>query len=267
MKIERGILQGDSLSFILFVPCMDSLNRKLNLKYSKIGIQTGDITFGTNHLLFTDDLKLLAIDEIVLKAMVEETKKFFTTFGLEVNVSNSATSCKECNVDAMVLKGCQGYKYLCITEDSTSSSKQGIFEKVRTKILARVERICRNKLNVKNVIRAVNKHAIYVINYQVELMKLEASKFNGPCHDIRQVLINHHVHLQPACIERLYLPSSEIGRGLINVEHRSGYMLLNMYQFFLEARNGSLIEAAIFKVEENDGSHLILIEKVPQNQV
>ncbi|KAF9763183.1 Retrovirus-related Pol polyprotein from type-2 retrotransposable element R2DM, partial [Nosema granulosis] len=77
-KIERGILQGDSLSPLLFVLCMDPLSRKLNSKYPKVGVQTDNQSFVTNHLLFIDDLKLLAENEDNLKAMKEETKEFFS---------------------------------------------------------------------------------------------------------------------------------------------------------------------------------------------
>ncbi|KAI5169670.1 hypothetical protein PAEPH01_0903 [Pancytospora epiphaga] len=33
------------------------------------------------------------------------------------------------------------------------------------------------------------------------------------------------LHLQPACLERLYLPRDEMGRGLHNIEMRSEQML------------------------------------------
>ena len=38
-KIDRGILQGDSLSLLLFVLCMDPLSRKLNSIYPKVEIE------------------------------------------------------------------------------------------------------------------------------------------------------------------------------------------------------------------------------------
>ncbi|EQB59819.1 hypothetical protein NAPIS_ORF02647 [Vairimorpha apis BRL 01] len=258
-KIERGILQGDSLSPLLFVLCMDPLSRKLNSKYPKVGVQTDDKRFVTNHLLFIDDLKLLAESDVVLKLMKEETKNFFRCVGLEMNKDKSATNCMGCSDDAVVLEGSQGYKYLGITEDASSTIKKETFEKVKTEILARVERLCSTKLNGKNMIRAINEHAISVINYHIGLLKLEPEDFKSLDFDIRQVLIKHQIHLQPACKERLYLPRTEMGRGLTSVELRSESMLLNMHQSLYGSSNRSLRRAAILKVEEEISSHLSLI--------
>lgn len=58
-KVGGGILQGD-MSPLLFVLCIDPLSRKLNDKYRKVAIHSGETTYTSNHLLFIDDLKLLA---------------------------------------------------------------------------------------------------------------------------------------------------------------------------------------------------------------
>lgn len=110
--VERGILQGDSLSPLLFVLCIDPLSRQLNGKHQKVIIPTESGTHVTNHLLFIDDLKLMAENDEVLKNMMEETKEFFKTIGLEMNKEKSATKTKACAEDAMFLEGIQCYKYL-----------------------------------------------------------------------------------------------------------------------------------------------------------
>ena len=74
-KIKRGILQGDSLSPLLFVLCMDPLSRKLNSTYPKVEIELPDEHYVSNHLLFIDDLKLFAENEKNLKAMKDEVEK------------------------------------------------------------------------------------------------------------------------------------------------------------------------------------------------
>ncbi|EQB60540.1 hypothetical protein NAPIS_ORF01914 [Vairimorpha apis BRL 01] len=191
--------------------------------------------------------------------MNEEIKKFFATVGLKMNREKSANNCTGCESDAVILKGHQGYKYLRKTEDSISIVKRDYFEKVRKEILCRVEKLCMTKLNGKNMIRAINEHAISVINYHVGLVKLEPSDFKSLDHDIRQVLIKYQVHLQPACKERLYLPRTEMGRGLTNIEFKIECMLLTMHKSFNETGNSSLRRAAILKSEEACASYLSLL--------
>ncbi|XP_076384682.1 uncharacterized protein LOC143263815 [Megalopta genalis] len=155
-----------------------------------------------------------------------ETKKFFKTIGLEVNQEKSATNSERCEQDAVKSEGTQGYKYLGITEDATSAVKKETFEKVKAEVLKRTETICKTKLNGKNMIKVINEYAI-----------------------------------SPACKERLYFPRTEIGRGLINVEHRSEYMLFDINQNFNETRNNNLRCSAILKVEEENETHLAAIDK------
>ncbi len=188
--------------------------------------------------------------------MNEETKKFFKAVGLEVNREKSATNCSGCEDDAVLLEGSQGYKYLGITEDPSSTIKRETFEKVKTEIIKRTEKLCMTKLSGKNMFKAINEHAISVINYHIGLLKLEPADFRSLDFEIRQVLIRHHIHLQPACKERLYLPRNEMGRGLTCIEHRSESMLLCMHQSLTGSRNSSLRRAAILKVEKENHSHL-----------
>ncbi|TBU05762.1 hypothetical protein CWI36_0582p0030, partial [Hamiltosporidium magnivora] len=109
-KIERVILQGNSLSPVLFVLCMDPLSRKLNEKYTKVTVQTDAESHSTNHLLFIDDLKLLAKDSSTLSIL--------EVFGLEINKEKSATNDNCCEDTATLLEGVSVYKYLGIIEDS-----------------------------------------------------------------------------------------------------------------------------------------------------
>lgn len=81
-KVQRGILQGDSLSPLLFVLCIDPLSRLLNSKYGKVEVPTNEGMYITNHLLFIDDLKLIAKSEEDLKPMMDETKNFSLLSGL-----------------------------------------------------------------------------------------------------------------------------------------------------------------------------------------
>ena len=119
-RVGRGILQGDSLSPLLFVLCIDPLSRRLNERYPKVAVHAEEVSHATNHLLFIDDLKLLATEDITMTRMVEETELFFNAIGLEINREKSATNEPRCEDTAALLNGTGVYKYLGITEDSGS---------------------------------------------------------------------------------------------------------------------------------------------------
>ena len=72
----------------------------------------------SNHLLFVDDLKLLAESEGNAFLMIKETQRFFSAVGLEMNKQKSATNTLECSEYATMLDGLGGYKYLGIMQDS-----------------------------------------------------------------------------------------------------------------------------------------------------
>ncbi len=101
---EEGILQGDRLSSLLFVLCMDSLSSNLNESLPMLSVESNGSAHACNHFLFIEDLKLLAKDESVLKPMVEESMVFLDTFGLEHNTEKSATNAKTCENAGVLLE-------------------------------------------------------------------------------------------------------------------------------------------------------------------
>jgi hypothetical protein len=255
-KVERGILQGDSLSPLLFVLCMDPLSKKLNGTYPMIEVKLDELHYTCNHLLFIDDLKLFAASDEQLEIMVKETKSFFKTVGLEMNAEKSATNSTSCENYAKLLESHEGYKYLGITETKESRNTEDMFTKILKSIESRVEALCRSNLNAKNLIRAINEYAISQINYYVGIIEIEPDQFKEIDSAIRRILIKHHVHQQPSCKERLYLPRDELGRGLCNVEHKSERMLLQLIKTLDLNQDLILRRKAILKMENERNSHL-----------
>ncbi|KAL0265726.1 UNVERIFIED_CONTAM: hypothetical protein PYX00_011441 [Menopon gallinae] len=118
--LERGILQGDSMSPLLFVLCMEPLSRGLNKTYETVPVEKGERWYSTNHLLFIDDIKLLARSKSTLEAMAGTTKAFLQRTGLEINPGNSATNVRVCGDVTRYLEEHEGYKYLGVLEDRQS---------------------------------------------------------------------------------------------------------------------------------------------------
>jgi hypothetical protein len=259
-SIKKGILQGDSLSPLLFVLCMDPLSRKLNSTFPKVAIKTESEHYVTNHLLFIDDLKLYSEKEEILMKMCEETEKFFNVVGLERNRSKSATNCESCKDTAVPLSVNEGYKYLGITENRKSEVSRETYERIRTEILKRVESICKTRLNGKNTITAINEYALSVINYYIGAIPMEHADYLRIDDEVRKMLVKHKVHLQPSNTERLYLPRKEMGRGLGNIVNKSERMELQLFNTLNESKSTSLRRSAILHVMQEENSSTALIK-------
>jgi hypothetical protein len=247
-EVSRGILQGDSLSPLLFVVCMDPLSKCLNAKFPMVQIPINkEESYSTNHLLFIDDLKLMAENETTLEKMLEETLEFCKTVNLEINPKKSATNAHTLNTEIVKLDNTSCYKYLGITEDSTSTPLKEVKDAITQEILRRTNELSRSKLSGKNMMRAINEYAISLINYYIGVLNLEPETFKKIDDEVRQILIHNGIHLQPACKERLYLPRVELGRGLVNIEHRSEMMLFKLLEDFTKTSLVIRRRAAILK--------------------
>lgn len=153
----RGILQGDSLSPLLFVLCMDGLSGRLDEKLGKVAVKTNGEHQTTNHLLFVDDLKMLGESDDGLAKMVQETKIFVSAMGLERKREKSARNSLSCADEGETLEGTKGYKYVGIIEDSSGKARKERIAKIKRELAARAERLCKTKLNAKNVLKALNE--------------------------------------------------------------------------------------------------------------
>ncbi|TBU13251.1 hypothetical protein CWI38_0488p0010, partial [Hamiltosporidium tvaerminnensis] len=145
-------------------------------------------------------------------------------------------------------------------EDSRGIPTRKSFEEVQTKLIARVERLCRTRLNARNLFQVINQHAISLINYHIGVLRLEPGDFSKLDDAVRAILIKNKIHLRPGCKERLYLPRTELGRGLHSVEFKSEHMLLQLLDCLEKHKDTSTRRAAILKVENNNKTHLSLIK-------
>ena len=99
--------------------------------------------------------------------MTREVERFFSCIGVEINKEKSATNDRGCEETATLLEGKGVYKYLGIIEDSSGTPKRDTFEAIKRKLLLRVDKLCSRKLNAKNLFKAINEHAISLVNYHI----------------------------------------------------------------------------------------------------
>ena len=172
-NIKKGILQGDSLSPLLFIIIMDPLSKLLNSMFPKVQIPINEKrSYCTNHLLFIDDLKIMAERESTVQIITNETKRFFSIIGLEINTDKSATNSLILVSDSVLLTNNDCYKYLGIIEDKSSRPTRTNWELITSKIKAGVNKLCDTNLHGRNLTRGINEYATSLLNYYIRLLDI-----------------------------------------------------------------------------------------------
>lgn len=226
MKIKCGIFQGDSLSPLLFCMALIPLSKLLNETGYGFKINESKI----NHLFYMDDLKLYARNDDELEGLLKTVKAFSDDIGMEFGLDKCAKASfkrgKLVNTDNIILDDDSvikeldqegTYKYLGINEgDGIQHAKMK--GKIRKECMRRVRSILKTELNSKNRITAINTLAIPVVSYSFNIINWNLSEIQRLDRKIRKQFTIHRMHHPKADVERLYVPRSDGGRGLIQLE-------------------------------------------------
>ena len=91
-------------------------------------------------------------------------------------------------------------------------------EKIRREYYRRVRLILKSELNAVNRIAAINSLAVPVITYSMNVINWQMNDIKKLDTKTRKLLTMYRMHHPKADVDRLYLPRSEGGRGLIQIE-------------------------------------------------
>ncbi|BFU20572.1 Reverse transcriptase (RNA-dependent DNA polymerase), putative [Entamoeba histolytica] len=91
INVERGIIQGDSLSPLLFVLSIDILSKQLDKQINKLNIKINgeEKQIQLNHILYMDDLKIITNNLDEMEKAHKLTKEIFNAIGLKINLEKS----------------------------------------------------------------------------------------------------------------------------------------------------------------------------------
>ncbi|KAG0435676.1 LINE-1 retrotransposable element ORF2 protein [Dictyocoela muelleri] len=171
IKPRKEILQGYSLSPLLFVICMEPISRTLNdNELVKVTMKYEDKEIKVNHLFYIDDLKLMANDDKNLNILSHKLDEILHIIGLELNKNKSATNSHMCKEISGIISEVEGYKYLGLIEYVDCQNKHVNIVNVFDKIKQRIIRLCDTKLTGKNLFLAKNEYAISLLNYYVGII-------------------------------------------------------------------------------------------------
>ena len=196
-----------------------------------------------SHLLFMDDLKLYADNDKHLNELVQTVHNFSRDICMEFGLDK----CSKCTIrtgkkveakhldleDGTQIEDLQTdltYKYLGIEENSNIEHKL-MRKKIRAQYVKRVKAICKTELTTKNKITAINQLAVPVVTYGFGIIDWPQRDINSLDVKTRKLLTLHKVIYRNQCLDRLYIPRSDGGFGLtqINQSFRTTIVSLGQY--------------------------------------
>ena len=109
------------------------------------------------------------------------------------------------------------YKYLGVSEGDGVQHSQ-MKEKIRKEYYCRMWMALKSELNAANKLEAINTSAVPVVTYSFNIINWTLQELAKLDTKTRRFLTTYKIHHPKSDVDRLYLPRTEGGRGLIQLE-------------------------------------------------
>ena len=121
------------------------------------------------------------------------------------------------NVEEISQIGEEGYKYLGILEKGDICQKE-MKESIRKEYFKRLKATLKLKFNAKNVFQAINTLVVPTVRYSAGIIEWTKEGVKEMDRETRKIITMYGGLHPRSNVERLYLPRSEGGRGLVSIE-------------------------------------------------
>ena len=268
IKYLRGMLQGDLLSVILFLLCLNPLSHLINkCEGYKMGEPEKRNTKLT-HLFFVDDLKLFGKNQNDVKQQLD----IITEFSHDIGMKFGEDKCAFINIEKgkqklighpIQINGVKiqelakekTYKYLGLDE-STSYDTELNKEKISKEYIRRIRKIWSSQLNGFNKIQATNSFAVPMITYSFGIVNWTKENLKQLNIKTRKIMNMNRSLNRRSDVDRLYVPRKYGGRGLRNLEDEYIAKIPTLFKHLcMEKANNKFI----YKMLENKNMTLNLV--------
>ena len=228
IKYLTGILQGDCLSLILFVLCVNPLSHLLNKPCDGYRIGTPRTT-KINHLLFVDDLKTYAPNIAIAKEQLKLISQFTNDIGMRFGVDKCAymyieygkrkSTGTELEMDGLKISELQdtdSYKYLGADEDVAYRGTLNI-DRVVKEYIKRIRKIWKSELSAQNKVIAHNSFAVPILTPTFGILDWNKDEVEAIDIKTRKILATTGNFHRNSSVDRLYMTREDGGRGLNSV--------------------------------------------------
>lgn len=233
LQVKNGLLQGDTLSPLLFCLSIASISWWLNQKVAKYKTSMGRCNgypLTLNHIYFVDDLKILTTSKRELNKAIEGVITIGSAIGLQINKKKCAiahirqkhTQAERTGLlSGIPLLGEQDtYKYLGI-EQKTETSQKEVLKKLRDQISLKADNIWKSKLTYKQMVDNTNACILAKARYIFQNLIVGSGRFNeltayAEKLDVllRKKMSENDARQLTCCVDRLYVHRSNCGIGL-----------------------------------------------------
>ena len=177
-----------------------------------------------------DDLKTFAKDDNQQTGLLTIVKTFSDDIKMEFGLEKCAqatfkrgrltkTTDLELEVNTVIeeLEQESTYKYLGVSKGD-GIQHSAMKEKIRKEYYGRVRMVLKTGLNAANKFEAINTLAIPVVTYSFNIINWKLSDIRRMDAKTRKILTTAKMHHPKSDVNRLYLPRSSGGRGLVQLE-------------------------------------------------
>lgn len=255
LKVLNGVLQGDTLSPLLFCLSVSPISHYLNTNLRKYTTSTGTIggaltdrSLSINLLYYVDDLVIYIPEAVDLDQAVKDIELYAKDFGCRLNASKSAKyflgsprgdearSHDDSNdlptivrargyddpYDLPTIRGRETYKYLGIDKSQTVDHKS-MWRRIKADIIEKTKDIFGSELTFRQKVMAFNAVTIPKAKYMYSNEIFGSGRYESVLaeakkfdKEIRTLLVTLFVRHRSSSVERLYLEPKQGGLGLEN---------------------------------------------------
>ena len=103
--------------------------------------------------------------------------------------------------------------------------------------MRRLKKICKSQLTIKNKVRAINQLAVPVVSYGFGIVDWHQKHLNALDVKTRKILTYNKLIYRNQCLDRLYLPRSEGGIGLVEINGAFRATIVSLGQYLISNKD------------------------------
>ncbi|XP_053691501.1 uncharacterized protein LOC128740015 [Sabethes cyaneus] len=249
LSIRRGIFQGDTFSTLWFCLAMNPLSRTLNRTSYGYKLKSGTTRTKITHTFYMDDLKLFA----ETKDQLHQLLQVVSTFSNDIRMELGIDKCRLVNIhrskvmDAKsfrvnpreeirsMVEG-ESYKYLGFLQLKGIHHTM-IKKELQENFLHRINRIMKTFLSAGNKINAINTFAVPLLTYSFGVVKWTKTDLEAIERALIVSLTKHRSHHPKSATERITLPRSKRGIGVIDIQALCASQIQQLRRYFVESQS------------------------------